>query len=93
MLSFFRQFAERTESSSSSTFFRRAALNSSSGRLSSITAFLVETHCAACPECKEYFDGLLKARHPAAGDPPILIDSHVTRLMESLPPGEEFFLA
>ncbi len=63
------------------------------GRLSSITAFLVQTHCAACPECKEYFDGLLKARHPAGGDPPILIDSHVTRLMESLPPGEEFFLA
>jgi predicted anti-sigma-YlaC factor YlaD len=63
------------------------------GCLSSITALLVQTHCAACPECKEFFDGLLKAPHPAAGDPPILIDSHVTRLMESLPPGEEFFLA
>lgn len=63
------------------------------GRLSSITALLVETHCAGCPECKEYFDGLLKARRPAAADPPILVGSHVTRLMESLPPGEEFFLA
>lgn len=63
------------------------------GRLSSITNFLVETHCAACPECREYFDALLKASHPASGDPPVLVDSHVTRLMESLPPGEEFFLA
>ena len=63
------------------------------GRLSSITALLVETHCAGCPECKEYFDRLMKAHTPSAGDPPILVGSHVTRLMESLPPGEEFFLA
>ena len=63
------------------------------GRLSSITALLVQTHCAGCPECKEYFDGLLRTHGPAAGDPPMLVDSHVTRLMESLPPGEEFFLA
>jgi len=63
------------------------------GRLSSNTALLVETHCAGCPECKEYFDRLLKARTPAADDPPIDVGSHVTRLMESLPPGEEFFLA
>jgi hypothetical protein len=68
----------------------RAAI---AGKLSSITALLVETHCAICPECKEFFDGLLGAGGPVPGVPPPVIHSHVTRLMESLPPGEEFFLA
>ncbi|HEX9191299.1 MAG TPA: zf-HC2 domain-containing protein [Candidatus Deferrimicrobiaceae bacterium] len=68
----------------------RAAI---AGKLSSITSLLVETHCAICPDCKEYFDGLLKAGKPLPGMPPTAIHSHVTRLMESLPPGEEFFLA
>ena len=39
MLSFFRQLAERTESSSSSTFFRSAGLKASSGVASSATSF------------------------------------------------------
>ena len=63
------------------------------GKLSSITALLVETHCAKCPECKEYFDRIVKSGKPVADAPPQGIVSHVTRLMESLPPGEEFFLA
>jgi predicted anti-sigma-YlaC factor YlaD len=63
------------------------------GKLSPATALLLETHWNACPECKEYFDGLLKASDPGVGDPPNLIHSHVIRLMQSLPPGEEFFLA
>lgn len=62
-------------------------------RLSPGTALLVKTHCSACPECKEYFDGLLKASDPGSGDPPDLFHSHMIRLMQSLPPGEEFFLA
>jgi len=61
------------------------------GRLSPITALLVETHCNACPECREYFAGLPKGSDP--GHPPNLIHSHAIRLMQSLPPGEEFFLA
>jgi predicted anti-sigma-YlaC factor YlaD len=61
------------------------------GKLSSITALLVETHCANCRECKEYFDWRAKAGN-AAG-PPGVIEAHVARLMESLPPDEEFFLA
>jgi len=61
------------------------------GRLSSITALLVETHCVKCPECKEYFDKRRKAGN--AGAAPKAIESHVALLMESLPPDEEFFLA
>jgi len=63
------------------------------GMLSSVTALLVETHCVACPECREYFAGLLKASNPVPVAPPKVIDSHVTLLLESLPPDEEFFLA
>jgi len=68
----------------------RAAI---AGKLSSITALLVESHCAICPECKGYFDGILGAGTAVPAVPPTVIHSHVTRLMESLPPGEEFFLA
>jgi hypothetical protein len=63
------------------------------GKLSSITSLLVETHCATCPTCKDFFDGLLKAGSSSPGVPPAVIQTHVTGLMESLPPGEEFFLA
>ena len=63
------------------------------GKLSSITALLVETHCAICPECKNYFNGLIRTEKSGPGVPPTVIHAHVTRLMESLPPGEEFFLA
>ena len=63
------------------------------GNLSSATALLMESHCAACPECRDYFDALRKTAPPQAGDPPEGIRSHVIALMQALPPGEEFFLA
>jgi anti-sigma factor ChrR (cupin superfamily) len=63
------------------------------GKLSSAAALLVESHCAACPECREYFDALRRAGTPQAGDPPEGVRSHVIALMQALPPGEEFFLA
>ncbi len=62
------------------------------GRLSSMASLLVETHCAACPGCKEYFGRLSEAKAGSA-TPSQEIDAHVTRLMESLPPDDEFFLA
>jgi len=63
------------------------------GKLSSAMALLMESHCAACPECREYFDALRKPGTPRAGVPPEDIRSHVIELMQVLPPGEEFFLA
>jgi len=63
------------------------------GKLSSATALLVESHCAACPECSGYFDALRNAGIPPAVDPPEGIRSHLIALMQALPPGEEFFLA
>ncbi len=63
------------------------------GKLSSATALLMESHCAACTECRDYFDALRKTADPQTGDPPEGIRSHVIALMETLPPGEEFFLA
>lgn len=63
------------------------------GNLSSATALLMESHWAACPECREYFDALRKTGTPRAGGPPEGIRSHVVALMQTLPPGEEFFLA
>ena len=63
------------------------------GKLSSAAALLMESHCAACPECREYFDALRKTGNLQAGDPPEGIRSHVIGLMQTLPPGEEFFLA
>ena len=63
------------------------------GTLSSAAALLMESHCAACPECREYFGALRKTCNLQAGDPPEGIRSHVIALMQTLPPGEEFFLA
>ena len=63
------------------------------GRLSSATALLMESHWAACTECREYFDAMRRTGAPRAGDPPEGIRSHVIALMQTLPPGEEFFLA
>ena len=63
------------------------------GTLSSAAALLMESHCAACRECREYFDALRKTGLPQTGDPPEDIRSHVIGLMQTLPPGEEFFLA
>jgi hypothetical protein len=63
------------------------------GTLSSAAALLVESHCAACPECREYFDALRKTGSPRVGDPPEGVRSHLIALMQTIPPGEEFFLA
>jgi anti-sigma factor RsiW len=63
------------------------------GKLSSAAALLMESHCAACPECGEYFGALRKTGNHQAGDPPEGIRSHVIALMQTLPPGDEFFLA
>jgi anti-sigma factor RsiW len=63
------------------------------GKLSSASALLMESHCAACPECSGYFDALRSTGTPPAGDPPAGIRSHLIALMQALPPGEEFFLA
>lgn len=63
------------------------------GNLSSATALLMESHCAACTECREYFDALRETAPPRGGDPQESVRSHVIALMQALPPGEEFFLA
>ena len=63
------------------------------GTLSWATEILLETHCAACKECGEYFDAFRTTDSPPAGDPPEGIRSHLIALMQTLPPGEEFFLA
>ena len=63
------------------------------GRLSSAAALLMESHCAACPVCGEYFGALRNTGALQAGDPPAGIRSHLIALMRTLPPGEEFFLA
>jgi predicted anti-sigma-YlaC factor YlaD len=62
------------------------------GKLSPATEFVIDSHCAACPECRVYFDALRGTGIPRAGDTPEGIRSHVIALMQSLPPGEEFFL-
>jgi hypothetical protein len=63
------------------------------GKLTSATALLMESHCAACPKCSGYFDALRTTGAPLAGDPPEAIRSHLIALMQAIPPGEEFFLA
>jgi len=63
------------------------------GKLTSATALLVESHCAACPECSGYIVALRKTGTSPAGDFPEGIRSHLVALMQALPPGEEFFLA
>jgi predicted anti-sigma-YlaC factor YlaD len=63
------------------------------GKLTWATEVLLETHCAACPECRDYFDALRETGSLQAGDSPEAIRSHLIALMQTLPPGEEFFLA
>jgi hypothetical protein len=63
------------------------------GKLSWATEVLLESHCAACKECSGYFDALRESGASQAGDPPAGIRSHLIALMQTLPPGEEFFLA
>ena len=64
-----------------------------SGTLPSASARLMESHCATCRACGEYFDALRKTGVPPAGDPPADIRSHLIALMQTLPPGAKFFLA
>jgi len=63
------------------------------GKLSSAAALLMESHCAACPECSGYIDALRKTGTPQSAELPEGIRSHLIALMQTLPPGEEFFLA
>jgi hypothetical protein len=63
------------------------------GKLSSPAALLMESHCAACPACREYIDALRNTGASRPGDPPQGVRSHLITLMQTLPPGEEFFLA
>ena len=63
------------------------------GNLSSAAALLIESHCAACPECREYFDAVQTTSASRADDPPASIRSHLIALMQTLPPSEELFLA
>lgn len=68
--------------------FCRAALE---GTLSSMASVMAEGHMSVCPECREYFVALRKtAADPCL--PPKEILEHVIRLLESLPPGEDYFL-
>jgi len=85
----YRDQVERDRRGKIADLVRAAA----AGRLSSAIALLMESHCAACPECGGYFDALRKAGAPRAADPPAGIRSHLIALMQELPPGEEFFLA
>ena len=63
------------------------------GKLPSASALLMESHCAACPECREYIETLRKTGNSREGNPPEGIRSHMITLMQTIPPGEEFFLA
>jgi len=83
----YRRQAER-ECEEKVLAFCRAAVE---GKLSSMSSLMVEGHIAVCPRCREYF-GLLRTAHADARLPPREILEHGIRLLESLPPGEEFFL-
>ena len=63
------------------------------GKLTSASALLMDSHCAACPECGEYIEALRKTGNSQAADPPEGIRIHMIALMQTIPPGEEFFLA
>ncbi len=84
----YRRQAERECRERVLAFCRAAA----EGKLSSMSSMMVETHIAICPECKKFFVVLQSSRE-AGSLPPNEILEHVIRLLESLPPGEEFFLA
>jgi len=85
----YRDQVERDRREKVADLVRAAA----AGKLSSAMALLMESHRAACPECRDYFDALRTAAAPRAGDLPEEIRAHVIALMQTLPPGEEFFLA
>ena len=85
----YRNQVERDRREKTASLVRDAT----AGKLSSATASLVESHCSACPECREYFDALPKAADLRAADLPEGIRSHLIVLMQALPPGEEYFLA
>ncbi len=84
----YRRLADRERTEMFHAFCRAAV----EARLSSIASLLVETHCATCPECRGYFEELQRRKGEIAAHPQRIQD-HVTLLLESLPPGEEFFLA
>ncbi len=83
----YRRQAER-ECEEKVLAFCRAAIE---GHLSSMAAIMMDGHIAICPKCREYFV-VLRSAHGEQCLPPREILEHVVRLLESLPPGEEFFL-
>ncbi len=85
----YRDQVERDRRAKVSEFVRRAV----AGNLPSAAALLSESHRAACPECRDYFAALRTPGAAPSCDPPDDVRSHLIRLMQTLPPGEEFFLA
>ncbi|MGZ8447936.1 MAG: anti-sigma factor family protein [Candidatus Deferrimicrobiaceae bacterium] len=85
----YRDQVERDRREKVADLVRAAA----AGKLTSAMALLMESHRAACAECGEYFEALLKTGTPPSVDLPDGIRAHVIALMQALPPGEEFFLA
>jgi predicted anti-sigma-YlaC factor YlaD len=85
----YRDQIERDRREKVADFVRAAT----AGKLSWAAEILLESHCVACPECREYFDALRNTGTPPAGDPPEGVRPHLIALMQELPPGEEFFLA
>jgi anti-sigma factor RsiW len=85
----YRDQVERDRREKIAELVRAAA----AGKLPSASALLMESHCAACPECRRYIEALRKTGNSREGDPPEGIRSHMIALMQTIPPGEEFFLA
>jgi len=83
----YRRQAERECEEKVLAFCRAAA----EGKLSSMASILMDGHIAVCPKCREYF-AVLRSAQADLCLPPREILEHVVRLLESLPPGEEFFL-
>jgi anti-sigma factor ChrR (cupin superfamily) len=89
MVQAYRDQIERDRREQAADFAKAAA----AGKLSSAAALLVESHCATCPGCGVFFTALRSAAPPAGGDLPGDVRSHVIALMQTFPPGDEFFLA
>jgi anti-sigma factor RsiW len=85
----YRDQVERDRGEKVAGLLRAAA----AGKLSSASALLMENHCAACPECRGHVEALRRTGNSQAGDLPKGIRSHMIALMQTIPPGEEFFLA
>ncbi|MEW6721401.1 MAG: zf-HC2 domain-containing protein [Thermodesulfobacteriota bacterium] len=84
----YRRQAERERKEKVLAFFKAAR----EGKLSPMCTLLVDTHVAVCPCCKEYMAVLMRSNDVCSLLPAEILE-HAVRLLEALPPGEEFFLA